>query len=252
MKKIFSVLLLFAVFSSLATAQIINVEKKRKGDKNGFQGAALFEFSMKKTSKNVMQSKNNIDLQYSRGAQTFIFLGGLKLLRVDDSDITNTGFSHFRYNYTIRDSSFLTLEAFVQYQYNETKLLKTRMISGIGPRFRISNQKKFQCYFAPLAMYEYELLSDSLNTDISILRVDAYLNFIYSINKYVSFSNIVYYQPAFKNFNDYRISSETGLRFNINKFLSLSILYSAEYDSEPPENVDNLFYSFINRLIIKF
>ena len=101
-------------------------------------------------------------------------------------------------------------------------------------------------------MYEYELLSDSLNTDISILRVDAYLNFIYSINKYVSFSNIVYYQPAFKNFNDYRISSETGLRFNINKFLSLSILYSAEYDSEPPENVDNLFYSFINRLIIKF
>lgn len=247
-KNLFFVFFLFLTFS--AFSQIVNVEKKRKNT-DGFQATIGIDFNIKETGSRIIELKNNIDLQYAHKAHKIILLNSIKLLSIDNGSLINNGFQHLRYNYTIKDSSFLTIEAFGQHQYNEQKLLKKRFIAGAGPRFRILQNKSISWYFAPLAMYEYEQLSDDKNTETKLFRLDSYTNLGISLSNLVSFNNITYFQPNLCNFNDYRISSETGLRFNISKHFAYSVTYAFDYDSEPPVDVQNTFWFFKNSLIFK-
>jgi len=240
----------FLIFTITSFSQIVNIEKKRK-EENGFQTTIGLYFNIDETNNRITELKNLIDLQYSLNSHTFILLNDIKLLKTDKGSLTNNGFQHLRYNYTIKDSSFLTLEAFGQYQYNEQKLLQHRILGGVGPRFRIINEKKIKWYIAPLIMYEYEQLSDSLTTETKFMRWDAYTNFNYSLSKLLSFNLIAYYQPAFSNYYDFRISGEAGIRFNIAEYLFFDISYSADYNNLPPSDVQNTFWYFKNRLIFK-
>ena len=242
--------LLFVILYITSFAQIVNVEKKRK-DTKGFQATLSLDFNLKDNGKRFTELKNNIDLQYSHKAHTFIFLNNIKLLNIDKGSFINNGFQHLRYNYTLKDTGSVTLEAFVQHQYNEQKLLKKRFITGGGPRIRLVKTERITWYVAPLAMYEYELLSDSLSSVTKLFRLDSYTNFRFSFNDLVSFNHITYYQPDFGNFEDFRISSETGFRFNIGKHLSYGVNYSFDYDNQPPENVQNTFWYLNNKLILK-
>ncbi len=248
-KKVFAVAILVLIYS-ISFSQIVNVEKKRK-QKNGFQATISFDYSIKESSSRITELKNVIDLQYSLYSHTFIILNDIKLLSNNNETLINYGFQHFRYNYTTNDSSFITAEVFGQHQYNEQKLLKRRLIVGIGSRFRIINKEKFKWYFAPLVMYEKEQLSDSVSTEIKLLRWDAYTNFIFSLSNIFSFNFITYFQPAFSDFNDFRISGEAGIRFKINKYLSYDLSYSADYDNFPPNDIQNTFWYFKNKLIFK-
>ncbi len=248
-KNILSSLLLI-VFALNSYAQIVNIEKKRSS-KKGFQANIGLEFNIKDNGKQFLELKNSADIQYSYKAHTIIFLSNFQILNIDKGSFINNGFQHLRYNYTIKDSSFITLEAFGQYQYNEQKLLQKRIISGGGPRFAVFRKKNFSFYFAPLVMFENELLSDSLHTETNLVRVDSYTNLHFSINNFISFNHILYYQPSFSDFSDYRISSEAGLNFNITKHLGYKVSFAFDYDNQPPENVQNTFWYLTNKLVFK-
>ncbi len=250
MKKTF-VLAVLILYSLSVFAQIVNVEKRRK-KKQGFQANIALDLNLKENGKLFFNLKNSIDLQYARKAHTVIFFNNIQLLNIDKGSFINNGFQHLRYNYTIKDSSFLSLEAFGQYQYNEQKLLKTRVIAGGGPRFALFENKKSSFYIASLAMFEYELLSDSLQTETRFFRGDFYMNFHLNINQLVSFSNIVYYQPVFTHFTDFRVSGEAGLFFNINRYIGYKVSFAIDYDNHPPENVQNTFWYLSNKLVFKF
>ena len=64
--------------------------------------------------------------------------------------------------------------------------------------------------------------------------------------------HITYYQPNFQNFNDYRISSETGLGISITKHFGLDTSFAFDYDSDPPIGVQALFYFLKNKIVFKF
>ena len=241
---------LFLGFSVTVFSQIVNVEKKRKNTK-GFQATIGLDFNIKNNGNRIIELANSVDLQYAHKAHTIIFLNNIKLLNIDQGSFINNGFQHLRYNYTIKDSSFLTLEAFGQYQYNEQKLLQKRIISGGGPRFAVFRKKNFSLYIAPLAMFEHELYTDSAHTKTNLIRLDSYTNLRFNINNFVSLNHITYFQPAFSDFKDYRISSETGIRFNISKHLAYNVSYAFDYDNQPPESIRNTFWYFNNKLVFK-
>jgi hypothetical protein len=246
-----SFILLFIFLSFSAFSQIVNIEKKRK-DAKGFQANIGLEFNLKNNGKQFLELKNTADIQYIRKAHTFIFLNDIQLLNIDKGSFINNGFQHLRYNYTIKDSSFLTLEAFGQYQYNEQKLLQKRIISGGGPRFALFRKENISFYIAPLAMFEHELLFDSVHTETKLIRGDLYTNLYFNINDFVTFSHILYYQPAFSDFTDYRISSEAGLNFNITEHLAYKVNFAFDYDNQPPPDVQNTFWYLNNKLVLKF
>jgi len=233
-------------------AQVVNIEKKRKGNSNGFSGKIALAFLATDNGKQILQLVNNIDIQYKKGASTFILLNNISFMTADEEELVNSGFQHLRYNYTIKDSSFLTFETFIQHQYNPVKLLAKRFLVGVGPRFRIINSKKVSFYLGSLPMYEYEQLSDSLETKTERLRLDSYISLNFHISDNISLSNITYYQPDFENFEDYRISSESSIHFKITDALKFKVSYQTTFDSDPPEDVAGLFYKFKNTLSYSF
>ncbi len=251
-KRIIINIITLLLISSNLNAQVVNVEKKRKGDQEGFQGKISLGFQILDNGKSVMQLSNNIDLQYRKGSHLILLLNDLNMMRVDDENIVNSGFQHLRYNYTIKDSSFFQLEAFGQSQYNPIKLLSQRIVAGFGPRFRLLNHPKAKIYFATPAMYEYEKLSDSLTTITRFIRLDIYASINWEITETLKIKSITYYQPHVSRFKDYRIASETVFSFKISDKLAFNTGFEATFDSEPPEDIQRLFYYWRNKLTFAF
>jgi putative salt-induced outer membrane protein YdiY len=244
--------LLIFFTSILGKAQIVNVEKSRKSGEKAFEGSVNFEFNVKDIGDDILELKSNADLQYVKGKSRFIFLNYVGYMKYNRNDIQNLGYQHIRYNYTFRDSGFVTAEFFVQHQYNEIKLFKKRIIEGIGPRFRIFNRQKLKWYAAPLIMNEYEQMLDSASTRVKTVRLDAYTSLYIDFNEIFGLKHITYFQPDITDFDDSRLSSETTLRLKITKKAAIDVGYSFDYDSQPPEGVQDYFYSFLTKFVLMF
>ena len=240
------------ISSQTLFGQVVNIEKKRKENTNGFQGTIGLGFYLLDNGSKVIQFTNNIDLQYNTGAHTFLLINDFSLMTIDEESIVNSGFQHLRYNYTIKDSSFLTLEILGQHQYNPIKLLAQRFILGAGPRFRIFEVEKANLFAAIPVFYEYEKLSNSTSSITRLWRLDAYIALKWKINENLKIGTITYYQPAFKDFTDYRISSETIFTLKITNKLDFSTGFEVTYDSQPPIGIQKLFYYWRNKLKYSF
>ena len=250
--KSFIGILTIILINSSVYGQVVNVEKKRKIETNGFQGTMTVGFEMFDNGSNIMQFNNTIDLQYKKNAHTLLLLNNLNFMRIDEENIMNSGFQHLRYNYTLKDSSFLTFELFGQHQYNPIKLLTQRLIAGMGPRFKLFDTPKAQIFVATPVMYEYEKLSDSLTSITRLIRLDFYTSIRWQLSKTLKMKSITYYQPHLSNFADYRISSETLFSFKITNKMAFSTGFEAIFDSDPPEDIQKLFYYWRNKLSYSF
>jgi len=252
--KRFLLTFIIAMFISLyGNAQLVNIEKHRKSntDKN-WHGAIDFAIDIQENTKSIFQGKNMLELQYMQNAHKWLLLNELSLLKVDTSDLINNGFQHFRYNYTFCDSSFLTFETFAQHQYNTIKLLKRRVLFGLGTRFRIFQTNKINWYIATLLMYEYENMNDPENIEYTSIKGDFYTSFSCQFNNLFSINHVTYYQPHLKEFADFRLSSESALSIKISNLLAIKIIYNIAYDSQPPQEIPKLFYSLSNAISFRF
>lgn len=247
-KHLITAILCFFFISNNVFSQVVNIEKKRKDNEGGFAGMVSLGLFFIDNGKDISQVKNDIDLQYRKKAHAIILLNNISFMRVNDADLINSGFQHLRYNYTVKDSSFLTFEALAQHQYNSVKLLERRFLLGAGPRFRLFETNKVSGYIGSIGMYEYEQRSDSARTLLEFARLSNYLSISWDISKSVSFNTISYYQPVITEFDRYRISTESSFGIKINEALSLKVGIQANYDSHPAENVQNLFYKWENSL----
>jgi len=245
------------LFSYSAYNQVVNVEKKRKTNKDGWQGSIALSLQMEQNTKQILSGSNKMDLQYQHKQHLILFLNELSLLQVNKEEaLVNTGFQHLRYNYTVRDTGYLTWEFLVQHQYNKVKLLQTRFVAAAGLRLRLINNEKVRLYIAALPMFEYEKLTDDFASIVRLFRLDSYLSFSFLINENLSFRHIMYVQPSFNDFADLRIAGESNLNFKISKRLSFKLGFNLSYDSQPPVKegviIQDLFYKLSNTLVYSF
>ncbi len=265
MKKI-SFLLLAILLKINLFGQLVNIEKERKEYRPGFQGAVSFSFNIIQNTSRILQGSNTTHLQYVYKKHTFLLLNDYTLMKVESDkqnfDLINNNFQHFRYNLSLLDTQKISFETFFQRQQNKIKYLDFRFLAGGGVRFRFVNTNFITIYFAPLFMYENEILSDSLKTTTKMFKGDLVFSISLNIAKTVNLKNVTYYQPALLDFDkntifefeDYRLFSESSLSFKIFKNLEFSMIYELAYDSRPPEELLNipLFYNFKNTLTYKF
>ena len=170
-------------------------------------------------------------------------------MRVNRDQLLNRGYQHIRYNYAYNRR--LIPEAFVQAQYNQIWKIDLRFLAGAGPRLRILQSDTAHLYFGALLMYEYEQISNGIEFNRD-LRFSAYISGRYHFNPWVQLDHITYFQPRVDDFYDYRMSTETSLRFGITTKLGFKTTFSLSYDSRPPDDLQNTFYSWINGLSFQF
>lgn len=246
-------LLLGLAFCNLnLQAQLINIEGKRVLNNNGISGAVSFGGSWTESVSNVLILENQINIQYKHKAHLLMLFNDIDIIQVNNEDVANHGFQHLRYNYTFRDSSAYTLELFAQRQDDVVRKLERRLIAGGGIRFRLLETEKVYLYFAPLVMYEHEEYIDNINPDYNFFKLDAYFVFNVNINSKVKFNTITYYQPAFSDFQKFRIAHTSTLQVALFKHLSLRVSYILNQDNYPVADVPERFSRISNTIRYKF
>ncbi len=267
MFKTFILALFFLSITHFSYSQLVNIEKERKEQKEGFQGSIAFGLISTKTTSSMFQANNTIHLQYILHKNTFLILNDYSIIKVkideNNTDLENKNFQHFRYNYSLVDTNKIVYELFLQRQQNKVKYLKLRALAGTGFRFGIIDNDKMSLYVASLGMYEKEYLTDSAQTVTESIKGDIYSSFSITFTDNFSFKNVVYYQPALVNLNnykdfefvkDYRLYLESSLKFKVFKNIFYELQFQMSYDSRPPTELLNtpLFYTFKNQLTFKF
>jgi len=231
--------------------QVIHIENKRLAAVDtGFSGNASVQVNFVQNLNNVLQTNNNLNLQYVRGQHSVLSLTNYNLSIVNDNRVVNEGFQHFRYNY--RWSRLTTLEAYTQLQFNEALKMGLRYVAGAGPRFSVLDRDsvRTRLFVGTSVMAEYE--EETTGVVNRAMRLSQFVSVGFPFAKVFIFDAIAYYQPDLSLWGDFRTSVETRLEVQVLKGFSLEFRQNVVYDSHPPAGIRNVFYNLSNGVRYRF
>jgi len=239
MKRILLSFMLIIVHA-LSFGQLINIENQR------IQSDSLRTITIIDLQYNY-QNNNNEELSMVNFSAThqyktknlknyYLLLGNIDYSLANGAELSNSGLIHFRYDRRLNKK--LRIEAFIQYQYNKILGIESRSLIGVGPRYNVNKSEKTVFYIGSLVMQEFEKTSDNLNT-LSYQRLSNYLSLsIKNKAKTIEFTAVVYYQPNINLWDDYRLSSQASLAFNMSSKVQFVNSINYGYDSYAPTNVN--------------
>jgi hypothetical protein len=242
----------FCVFSLILNlhAQVVNIENKRfLNDTNDWIGNTDFNFNVFNNTQQVLQFSNTIRVQYQKNRSRFIILNDANFIKAGQTNFANSGFQHLRYNYKLFKR--LTVESFIQTQYNPVLKLNFRYLIGVGPRLKLLKKENAKIYIASLYLYEYDDIMNE-TTNLHEHRISSYVTFTFSFFKTVDITSTTFYQPNIENSLDYRIANDTGLEIHVNKHVNFKTTFNMLYDSRQPIGIPDLIYTFKNGFSLKF
>ncbi|HIB49426.1 MAG TPA: DUF481 domain-containing protein [Flavobacteriaceae bacterium] len=237
--------LFLAFFCSItySQAQILNAESLRKvTDTSGFSGAASFNFSLKRNVNDFFTLGSDIHVQYKNNNHLALFKNDVNFQKIEGEKFENSLISHLRYNYRFHPR--IAWEAFAQGQYNKINLIDFRGLIGTGPRFKLTTSENYKVYLGTLAMLEYEEVTDGVTPLQRNLRGSTYVSFSFYPTDRISIISTTYYQPLFKQFSDYRISSQSSLAVDLFQDFAVKLSHTFIYDAFPAVGIPNSQYEF--------
>ncbi len=248
MKILIFVISLFLV-SSVLYSQVVNVESKRmRTDTTGWAGEADITYDIVKNTDYIFNVGLTSQLQYKSKKFITLLLADYRFVKAAGTKYINTGYLHLRYDYKLLPT--VTWEVFTQGQFNQILDIGFRGLIGTGPRFKLYDSDSFRLYFASLYMYEYEE-----NNEKTIFRRNqrssSYLTFTLDFPRF-EIIHTTYYQPKYTDLKDYRVASQTKVKFKIFKHLDFTSTFTYRFESVPFPNIPKDTYSISNGLSLKF
>ncbi len=249
----FLLLLLFLCFCNAPlNAQIVNIESLRmEQDSMGFAGIESFNFSIVQNTRRLLQINNNLAMQYRRVRNLFMLVNNVEYAKSADSDFERNGYIHLRHNYLLTQK--WSTELFAQYQINLPLRIEGRTLLGVGLRYVLVKKENAGLAAGAAAMYENDVELDNAITN-ETMRGSFYLSALFNKKKRYAFSTILYYQPNFSAFNDYRLSGQTRFAFDLWKGLQFVASGVINYDAFPVVDaaIPRLTYKVTNGLSYTF
>jgi hypothetical protein len=243
--KNFLYILFFLLAHFVAHSQlIVNVENARiQSDTTGWKGDVNTSFSLTQNVQQVININATMHLQYKTTKDLYLLLANYNFLRGNEEELSNNMFYHFRYNREL--NKIVRWEAFTQWQQNNLTNIDLRALFGTGPRFRIIDNPKFKLYAAALAMYEHEKDKNprEIHNDI---RSDNYATFTFLPSKTISITSTTFYQPLFRQVEDYRILNQISFSLKATKHFGITTNWDFSYDSHPAAETPNVNYVISN------
>lgn len=249
MKRNWLLIACFITAFSVAKSQVINIESKRfLNDSNGLVGKMELNYNIIQNVQKLSVLGINIHAQYKGKKFRLLTISDLAFIKSGKQDFTNSGYQHIRYNYKLAKK--ITLEAFIQAQYNRVLKLDRRYLFGSGPRFRLVKSAPVKLYVACLYMYEYQSRNnDSLHSFNH--RASSYFTFNLDYSR-VDFSLTFFYQPNLQELADYRLAGDAVFELELNKKLDFKTGINLLFDTRQPPGVPALTYLVKNGIIVKF
>lgn len=252
--------LLFTVFllnQKNSSAQV-NTEKYRKyySEETGFMFNLATTFSLKAGNTEYSAYTGGGRLDYNgKKFDTFI-VGSFEYKNTEEKKLENQGFLHWRGISGINERT--TWEVFLQRQYDEFIDLNSRNVAGTGIKYRLvefvskkDSTNTLDINVSTGLMYETE----NYNLDGGTInqynwRSTNFLSIDWLIKKRLNLTGVVYYQPSFHDFKNFRIATEAGLEFAIAKSVHFIFALTYRYNSIPVTEVKKFDLSIENGIRI--
>ena len=148
-------------------------------------------------------------------------------------------FEHLRYRRDISD--WLSVEGFVQHEYDRWRRLRFRGLCGGGPRFDLDLGESSHIGVGVALMSQWEELLSPKPGDLHGVhqesRLSSYVSASVKINDGAALSGSLYVQPNLASFSDVRGLVDAKLTVALTKRLALRVLLALNYDTAPPAEV---------------
>ncbi len=236
--------LVFTLLVNLsANAQIVNIESKRmQSDTVGWMGGASASLMLKQEKQKIFGLEAEFHLQYKTSTDRglWLFLGSLGFLKSGSLKLIDNQFAHVRYNKKVNE--WLRWEVFVQALDNLITQIDSRYLAGTGPRFKIVKNNILRLYAASLVMYEREEEMTIPVIKHEDIRSSSYVSFTFTPRENIEIIGTTFYQPLFRDRQDYRILNQVNLIVKATRHLSLTINWDYLHDSFPAGTAPNTTY----------
>ncbi|MFA8449962.1 MAG: DUF481 domain-containing protein [Bacteroidales bacterium] len=240
-------LLFLSLFGFNSTKAQINTEMYRNRiHKYGINFQNKTELSFKSGNSDYICVYEDVCVGLQNKINQLYLIGHYKFKESDKVKSTNEGYIHLRWVRNL--NSIFALESFTQKGFDQFISLKDRNLIGVGAKIKIIEwlsdkqeekifdcDHRFQLFGGVGVMFEnenYNLPNNKVQI-INLARSTNYINFLWKITKHLDLSCASYYQPAFKDFKNFRMIGNLSLEIQVAKHLAMTTTYWYRYDSKP-------------------
>lgn len=240
----------------LAIAQV-NTEKLRADNKEGFSGNISFGYGMAKGNSEYLSFTPAARFDYNTTNYLSFIAASYNRKQSDVKKgkeylLAHKGFAHVRSARKI--IPFMAWEAFGQWEFNEFINLERRLLGGTGARMNLLSSLdsiKLRLILGVGGMFENEVYD--VEGDKSLWRSTNYLTFTWKFSEHGSFQTTGYFQIAIGAPDDFRVISDTGLKFTVASRLAFGTSATVRFDNDPASGVDKKYDLEVNNdLIVEF
>lgn len=248
------VLLLFCGSPLAAQVNIFTDETTKQMQlEPGWYNSITMDLTYRTGNTDLLTARTRFRSDYlSKIYHGFVF-GSLQEGRRSGAFFINKGIAHARI--IRRLTQHLSVESFIQKQFNESILLNDRNLAGGGARFGLySPDSRFKVYLGVGAMWEHEHINDKTQGEITtrIVRATNYINWTWRLDEQITTSATGYYQFHVRRFQDYRILFQGSITFRLTTKLAFPLRVNFRYDSEPPTTIQKHDVEIFNGLRYTF
>ena len=234
--------------------EIFNIESLREETDKKWTGSIGLNMGFIKNTNSIFWISNSEYVQHKNSKNTdyWLLYNSMSFQKLEGESFVNRGTQHLRYNRKITEKT--KLEAFAQTQYDAISQIDIRLLIGLGPRFKLSNNDScYRIYLGTLVMYEYEKTTVTMGKEIqNNYRGSCYLSLNFYPTETIKIVSTTYYQPLIDSFSDYRLSSGTSVEFKIIEKLSFTANFNYSFDAFPVEGIPKAQYELTNGLKYEF
>ncbi|MCB9058351.1 MAG: DUF481 domain-containing protein [Calditrichae bacterium] len=254
-KNTFFKIVLTLLLIPVASFSQINTEKYRSiEDSTGLILHSEFDLKFEKGNVDFQELSIETTAQYKfRQSDLMTIISG-DLGWEGGQRFSNAMLMHLRYTQNITKT--VQLEFFTQVDYDKSRLLTGRFISGAGTRLRLWHGEEQGLWLGNSLFYENEKYDLPANTthlkNVTDGRFSTYLSFIKDFKDYIEFNGVIYYQPRLSDWIDYKIVSEAGLNMELTKHVAISVSLVYRFDNKPPDTIKKQDIALENGLVINF
>lgn len=243
-KKILLIFLLSFSFQNHLSSQIVNTINLNEFENKGWSGSLELEYDYNKSTEIDAEFINSTNLMWNNNKLSLMFFNIIDFHRAGEEDFSNDHLQHFRTKYYLNDK--FAVESYLQNQHDLVHNIENRKLAGLGFKLNIP----IIDFIGLSIFYEDELLVDAVsNKDY---RMNFYNEFGFNISENFKFSNVIYYQPNIKEYNDNRFALESTMSFPIIKNLFFTNTFSLAHDTYPAIDIPKTTYQIKNSLKFKF
>lgn len=245
------ILILLVILSAGGQAQVVNIESSRiQTDTLGWAGSGGAAVSITKNTQQVITIDVEAHLQYKTKKSLWLILGDYGFLKGGNEKFLLNSFGHLRFNHKL--NKWIRWEAFTQVQSNHIMQIRSRYLTGTGPRFKILALPKFRLYAATLAMYEHETEKTKPAVVHNNIRSSSYLSFTFLPTDNIELVSTTFYQPLFNNLSDARVFNQTSFQVNATERFSMYLRWNWIYDKKPAGTAPKTNYQLISGFSLEF